>query len=88
MDAVITSIDRAVRSIAPVDALIGLAAKRLLPQAEAAACPSIYCGRFCEFHSAWGDCEVTIPCYLIDWYSYDSSPCSHDCGIIVTCCNC
>lgn len=54
MDAVITSIDRAVRSIAPVDALIGLAAKRLLPQAEAAACPSIYCGRFCEFHSAWG----------------------------------
>jgi hypothetical protein len=87
MDALLTTIDRAVRSVAPVDALIALAAKRLLPRAEAAACPSIYCGRFCQFNASWGTCEPTLPCWLVDWYSYDSF-CSHDCAVDLGCCNC
>lgn len=87
MDAVLVTIDKVVRSIGPVDTLITLAAKRLLPKFEAAACPSIYCGRYCLYDASSGPCEPTLQCWLGDWYSYDSF-CSLDCVVELSCCHC
>lgn len=87
MEMVLTAVDRVVRSLAPVDAIVSLAARQLLPQTKAAACPSIYCGRFCEYHGTWGQCSGNQICWVVDWYAYDSfQPCPHDCANPVGCC--
>lgn len=83
----LNAVDRAVRALAPVDAVVSLAARRLLSKRKALAC-GIYCGRFCDPIDYMCDVGGGLHRYLVDWYAQDSfQPCPHDCGYVVGCCN-
>jgi hypothetical protein len=89
MGAVLSSVDRAVRALAPVDTVVSFGARKLLPKRTASACTGILCGDFCEVHYDWGTCSVSTGKhnYVVRWFAQDSFvPCPHDCGFVVDCC--